>query len=161
MNIEQLEKLDKLRQSGALSEEEFQEQKKKLLEPEDAHTAIQTGTTRSQKFGLSDRGFNVLLHLSQYCSLVVPFSGIVVPILLWSTYKENDPIVDQHGKNIINWAITSSIYLIASIILLFVFVGVFLIFIVIVLYFIFPIIGAIKADADEVWEYPMTIRFIK
>jgi len=158
MNIE---KLDHLRQSGVLSEEEFQKQKKKLFETNDTNSAPRTSNTGNQKFGLGYRGLNVLLHLSQYCSLVIPFLGIVVPILLWSTYKENDPIVDQYGKNIINWSISSAIYLLVSFMPLF-FIGSYLqIFIVAALYFIFPVIGAIKVAADEVWEYPLTIKFIR
>lgn len=161
MNINKLERLDNLRQSGALSEEEFQEQKRKLLADGDSYIETNAANTGSQKFGLSDSNFNVLLHLSQYCNLVVPFLGIVVPIFLWLSNKDNDPIVDQHGKNIINWSISSIIYLFGSFVLCFIFVGIFFIFIIGIIYLIFPIIGAIKADAGEVWEYPMTIKFIK
>jgi len=161
MNIDRLERLDKLRKSGALTEEEFQKEKERLLDDTLNSPGKNLQTNGNQKFGLSDSNFNVLLHLSQYCNFFMPLIGTVVPILLWTTNKENDDAIDQHGKNIINWNISSTIYLIVSFILCFFIIGIPLIFIVIILYTVFPIIGAIKADSGEVWKYPLSNDFIK
>lgn len=161
MKIDRLERLDKLRKGGALTEEEFQNEKNKLLDHTFELSETNSQSNGSQKFGLTDRNFNVLLHLSQYCNFFMPLVGTIVPILLWTSNKENDNVIDQHGKNIINWNISSMIYLIASFFLCFLFIGFPIIFIVVILYTIFPIIGAIKADSGEVWKYPLSIDFIK
>jgi uncharacterized Tic20 family protein len=71
------------------------------------------------------------------------------------------PGIDAHGKMVVNWAISATIYAIASIILMFFLIGFLTFFAVAIMGIVFPIIGAIKANKGELWEYPLTIRFIK
>ena len=60
-----------------------------------------------------------------------------------------------------NWMISATIYAIVSIVLMFVLVGFLTILAVAVMGIVFPIIGAIKANNGELWEYPLTIKFLK
>ncbi|PCJ63976.1 MAG: hypothetical protein COA58_14935 [Bacteroidetes bacterium] len=105
--------------------------------------------------------FRMFMHLSQFGSMIVPLGGIVLPIVMWSTYKDQDAEIDEHGKNIINWIISSTIYLFASIILCFVLIGIPLLFGIIICSIVFTIQGAIKANNGEVYKYPLSIKFIK
>ena len=62
------------------------------------------------------------LHLSQFANLV--FSAwFTLPIILWQTQKDKMPGIDAHGKMIVNWTISSTIYALASVILMFVLIG--------------------------------------
>ena len=114
----------------------------------------------------------LFLHLSQLLGLVVPFGGIAVPIVLWQINKDKMPALDAHGKMIVNWMLSSLVYGLIGFVLLAVFIflmGLFSFFFVVVLGFValgimsivFPIIGAIKANNGELWEYPLTIKFLK
>jgi uncharacterized Tic20 family protein len=103
----------------------------------------------------------LFLHLSQFANLVFFPLGIILPIILWQTQKDKMPGIDAHGKMVVNWAISSTIYALASVILMFVLVGFLTILAVAVMGIVFPIIGAIKANNGELWEYPMTIKFFK
>ena len=107
------------------------------------------------------RQMGMFLHLSQLASVVVPLAGIVLPIVLWQTQKDKMPALDPHGKMVANWMISAVIYAVASVVLMFVLVGFLTIFAVAAMSIIFPIIGAIKANNGELWEYPVTIKFIK
>jgi uncharacterized Tic20 family protein len=72
------------------------------------------------------------------------------------------PALDAHGKMIANWMISATIYGVVSFVLMFVLVGLLTGAAVWLMAVIFPIIGAIKANNDgELWEYPLTIKFLK
>lgn len=110
-----------------------------------------------------EKQMGLFLHLSQLANLIVPPVGIILPIVLWQTNREKMPALDAHGKMITNWIISSIIYWAVSIILIFVFfIGLIPMFGLIIAGIVFPIIGALKANNDgELWEYPLTIKFLK
>jgi hypothetical protein len=103
----------------------------------------------------------LLLHLSQLLNLVIPFAGAIVPIVLWQVKKDEIPALDAHGKMVANWMISSLIYLVVSFVLTLVLVGILGIIAVGIMGVVFPIIGGIKANNGELWEYPLTIKFLK
>lgn len=103
----------------------------------------------------------LFLHLSQLLNFILPPAGLVVPIVLWQVKKDAMPALDAHGKMVANWLISSAIYWAVSFVLMFVLIG-FVGFIVLaVMGIVFPIIGAVKANNGEFWEYPLTIKFLK
>ena len=103
----------------------------------------------------------MLMHLSQFAGIIVPFGGIALPIIMWATNKDKSSIIDQHGKNILNWMISFYIYVSISAILILLIVGIFALIALGVIAVIFAIIGAIKANNNEIFNYPLTITFIK
>ncbi len=105
--------------------------------------------------------WGLLIHLSQFLNFIFPFGGVIAPIVMWQMKKDEMPAIDAHGKMIVNWAISSVIYTIVSIPLMFILVGFLSLFAVIIMGVVFPIIGAIKANNGELWEYPLTIKFLK
>jgi uncharacterized Tic20 family protein len=80
---------------------------------------------------------------------------------MWLTNREEFPEIDPHGKMIVNWLISLTIYLIVSAVLSLLVIGIPLLIILGLLALIFPIIGGIKAGNGELWHYPLTIAFIK
>ncbi|MHC4876568.1 MAG: DUF4870 domain-containing protein [Planctomycetota bacterium] len=109
---------------------------------------------------MSERQWGMVLHLSQFAGYAAPILGFVLPIALWQLLKDDIPSLDRHGRIIVNWIISEVIYLTVALVLAFVAVGFLLVPAVGVLGVIFPIIGAIKANEGEFWEYPLTIRFL-
>lgn len=107
------------------------------------------------------RQMGMFLHLSQLANVILFPVGIIVPIILWQTQKEKMPALDAHGKMVVNWMISVTIYAVISIILMIVIIGFLTILAVAVMGVVFPIIGAVKANNGELWEYPLTIKFLK
>ena len=103
----------------------------------------------------------LIMHLSQLANLILFPIGIIVPIVIWQTQKEKMPALDAHGKMVTNFMISMTIYFIVSFILAFVLIGFLLLPIVGIIGIIFPIIGGVKANNGELWEYPLTIKFLK
>jgi len=103
----------------------------------------------------------MFLHLSLLLGTVAPIIGLVAPIVIWQIKKDEMPLMDVHGKNVMNWIISFVIYCTMSVILIFVIIGIPLLIALAAISLIFPIIGGIKANKGEVWKYPMTMEFLK
>ena len=109
-----------------------------------------------------ERQMGLFLHLSGLAFALVFPLGIVLPIVLWQTQRDKIAALDAHGKMITNWMISASIYGVISFVLMFVLVGFLTGAAVWLMAIIFPIIGGLKASNDgELWEYPLTIKFLK
>ena len=103
----------------------------------------------------------MFLHLSQLLNLIIPVAGIIVPIVIWQTKKDEMPALDAHGKMVVNWFISTLIYCVVSFVLTFVLIGILGFIAIGLMSVIFPIIGGIKANNGEFFEYPLTIKFLK
>ncbi len=109
----------------------------------------------------SARQWAVVLHLSQFAGYIVPFAGLLAPILIWQLKKGDVPGLDEHGKSIANWMISEFIYGIVCFILGFVLIGIVGFIALAGMAIVFPIIGAIKANDGVVWRYPLSIGFFQ
>ncbi len=117
------------------------------------HAALQTQ---------DERQMGLFLHLSQLANVLFFPLGIIAPVVIWQLKKDQIPALDAHGKMVVNWMISSIIYGFVSIILIFVFlIGLIPLIGLIIAGIAFPIIGALKANNGELWEYPLTIKFLK
>lgn len=144
-----LKKLEELRERGAISEEEYQREKSKILN---------APYTSQKSLGTDQNTYLVLMHLSQFAGFIVPGLGFIAPIAMWLVNKDN-PVIDEHGKNIANFTISMIIYIIVSCILCLLLVGFVLLGIIAVLEIVFIIMAAVKAAKGEYWKYPLSIPF--
>ena len=103
----------------------------------------------------------MFLHLSQLLNMVIPLAGVVVPIVIWQMKKDETPALDAHGKMVVNWLISSLIYWFVSGVLAIVLIGFLGMLALVIMGIVFPIIGGVKANNGELWEYPLTIKFLK
>lgn len=117
--------------------------------------------TPNKPWGMELNTFCMLLHLSQLAGFLVPLAGLILPIVMWATNKDDFPIVDKHGKNIFNWMLSALIYSVVCAILTIIVIGVFGFLALAICGIVFAVVGGIKANDGEVWPYPLTIRFFK
>ena len=121
-------------------------------------------------WGMELNQYCMLMHLSQFSGFFIPFGGIVIPIVMWSVNKDEYVEVDQHGKRIMNWIISSLIYtLIALSIFLFsiatesfvfISIGILLLVALVACSIVFIILGSTRSFKGEIYNYPMSINFI-
>lgn len=105
--------------------------------------------------------WGLFLHLSQLLNILIPFGGVIAPIVIWQMKKDEMPALDAHGKMIVNFMISCLIYGVVSAVLALILVGIIGLLALAVIGVVFPIIGGIKANNGEFWEYPLTIKFLK
>lgn len=158
MKYEDLKILDELREKGSITEEEFQREKAKVLSENESSSNT---TNTNPLFGMTQNTYLMLMHLSQFASWLIPYIGIIIPILMWTSNKDNNAEVDKHGKNILNFNISYAIYATVAAVLLLILVGFALLFVLFVVFVVAVVIASLKAANGEYWEYPFTIKFFK
>ncbi|SDS25073.1 hypothetical protein SAMN04515667_1749 [Formosa sp. Hel1_31_208] len=107
-----------------------------------------------------DNQLIVLTHLSQLLTFITGFGGLIVPLVIWATQKENVYKMDEQGKNIVNFQLSMLIYSLICIPLVFILVGIAGLIALCIISFIFPIINAIRASHGEAPKYPLSLNFI-
>ena len=109
----------------------------------------------------TERTWAMLCHISIFSGTVIPFGNLLVPLVIWLIKKDEMKFVDDQGKEILNFQISITIYLILSIFLIILLIGIPMVIGLFIFNFICTIIGAIKANDGKYYRYPMAIQFIK
>ncbi|WP_052417175.1 DUF4870 domain-containing protein [Cellvibrio mixtus] len=157
MDLDQIEKLNDLKQKGLITEEEYQQAKERILGAQasaQANAQVQPHTIMQT----NNYDYAMVLHLTQFCSWLFPFLGIIVPLIMWQS-KKDDAYVDQQGRVVMNWVFSAIIYAIVGIILCFVVIGIPLLILLFICSIVFTIMGAIDANKGIIKNYPLTIKF--
>ena len=154
MKYDDLEKLNNLREKGAITEEEYQREKEKIL---NGSSFFKT----NDLMGMDLNSYCTLMHLSQFFGVILPVVGYIVPVGLWFMNREKYPQVEHHGIIILNWMLSFLVYFGISLVLSLLLVGVPLLIILSILNVAFIIIGAIQAKSGMVWRYPLSLVFFR
>jgi len=124
-------------------------------------------TGASQSFFENEKNMAMSCHLSALIGGVVlsftglPIGNIIAPLILWLIKKDLMPLVNEHGKEVLNFQITVSIAIAACLVLFFLIFPLFLIPIIGIAALVLTIIGTIRASEGKLYRYPLTLRLIK
>ncbi|GAB3187417.1 DUF4870 domain-containing protein [Nesterenkonia suensis] len=102
-----------------------------------------------------EQGWGVAVHLGGV------FLSWLVPLVVWLVFRERSRLIDDHGKEALNFQITLFIGYMVSIVLMFVFIGILLWIALWICAIIFGIMASIAAYNRRPYRYPISIRFIK
>ncbi len=110
-----------------------------------------------------ERMWAMFCHVSTLAGYVIPVPGInvIAPLIVWMLKKDEYPLVNDQGKEAINFQINILIYVIVSALLICVYVGIFLLGAVVIYSVVMTVIAMIKANQGEYYRYPLTIRFLR
>ena len=110
----------------------------------------------------------MLCRLAALAGLIIPFGNIIGPLVVWLVKKDEMPIVNEYGKESLNFQITATIYMIGLVIvatiLSFIAIGVLLfplVGLVGLADLVLVIIATVQANKGVAYHYPLSIRFIK
>lgn len=105
-----------------------------------------------------ERGLATLTHLSGLAGYVIPFGGVLVPIIIWLT-KKDSPVIVSIAKQAILLNVVVFLLVIGTVALIITIVLIpFLIVFWIVLAIAaiaLPIVGAVKANQGTYYRYPI------
>ena len=108
-----------------------------------------------------ERTWAMLCHFSAFAGLIFPFGNFLAPLIIWLIKKEELPFVEDQGKEVLNFQISMTIYLLISGILCIILIGIPILIGLVIFCFIITIIAAISANDGTPYRYPINIRFIK
>ncbi len=130
----------------------------------DENTTPTQQPVEEMKNGVSKdaRTWGMACHLMALAGFVLPVVGIVVgPLVVWMLKRDEDPFIDDQGKEAVNFQITMLIAFVVCFFLMFVVIGAFLMPLVGLADLIFTIVGGVKANEGVKYRYPFAIRFLK
>ena len=59
---------------------------------------------------IENRQLIVLLHLFQLLDLLTGIGGLIVPLIIWATKKDQVHEMDFHGKQVLNFQLSMVLY---------------------------------------------------
>ena len=119
----------------------------------------QVSQTASSK---EEQNWAMACHLVALSGFIVPFGNVLGPLVVWLIKKDTMPLVDQHGKEALNFQITVLLAVVISVLLVFVLIGFVLLFVVGLGALILTIMAAVKVSNGELnYRYPFALRLIK
>lgn len=156
MNLDKLERLQKLKDQGAITEEEYQTLKSKVING-DSNFEIPNINLNDEK---TQKTYVTALHLSVLLGSLVPWLGYVAPFVLWYVKKDSIPRIDRHGRVVLNWVLSSLVISVLGFILIpLLGFGLLVLGGLWVANILFSIIGAIRANDGILWPYPFSFNF--
>lgn len=108
----------------------------------------------------NERVWAMFCHLSAFAGFIIPFGSIIGPIVVWSIKRDQYPLVDDQGKEAINFQISMLIYFIVSAVLILLLVGIPLLIAIFFFRIIIIVVAAVKANEGVRYRYPVSIRFV-
>ena len=108
-----------------------------------------------------ERTWAMLCHFSAFAGLIIPFGNFLAPLIIWLIKKEELPFVENQGKEVLNFQISMTIYLLISGILCIILIGIPILIGLVIFCFIITLIAAISANDGKAYRYPMNLRLIK
>ena len=116
--------------------------------------------------GGGSTGLAMFVHLAILIGFVIPFFGLIVPIVVWITKKDSDDLATANAKESINFQITTLLWalLLVGLVVLglkitaLLFVAGLIGVALAIAFVILPIIAAVKANGGEQYRYPLTVH---
>ncbi|WP_196890576.1 DUF4870 domain-containing protein [Aureivirga marina] len=120
---------------------------------------------------MNERNFARIIHLSAFLGLIIPFGNIIVPLVLWLIKRDESFFINQHGKDVLNFQASISIYYVVAGVLsyplIFLTFGLGVVPYTIAIVLSFIIVGilminaSMKANNGYYFKYPFSLSIFK
>ncbi|HVN58540.1 MAG TPA: DUF4870 domain-containing protein [Bacteroidales bacterium] len=109
----------------------------------------------------TERNWAMFCHLAAFAGFFVPFGGIIGPLVIWLSKKDESTWINENGKASLNFQLSMLLYMILVLPLCFIIIGFPLLAVLWLLKIIFIIIASVRASKGEEFRYPLAIPFIQ
>jgi uncharacterized Tic20 family protein len=109
----------------------------------------------------TERNWAMFCHLTAFAGYIIPFGGIIGPLIFWLSKRDESEWVNQNGKSSLNFQLSMLLYFILCFPLLFILIGIPIFIVLATLEIICIIIASVKASKGEFFRYPLSIPFIQ
>lgn len=103
----------------------------------------------------ADDNLGVIAHV---LGLIIGWIG---PLIIYFVKDKSFPHSHENARHALNFQISMVIYLLVSLLLIFVFIGFVLVPLLAIFSLIVQIIAIVKSSNGEVYKYPLEIPFVK
>jgi uncharacterized Tic20 family protein len=116
--------------------------------------------TTTTPLSSDERNWGMFCHLAALAGFIIPFGNIIGPLIVWLMKREEYPLVNDQGKESLNFQISILIYIAISVVLALLLIGFLLLVAIGVFSLVMIILAAMKANEGVSFRYPLCIRFI-
>jgi len=102
-----------------------------------------------------------LCHLIALAGFIIPLGNIIGPLVIWLIKKDTMPLVNENGKESLNFQISMTIYSIVAAVLIVVVIGIVLLPVLAIANIVLIIIATVTVSKGQPYKYPLAIRLIK
>jgi uncharacterized Tic20 family protein len=105
--------------------------------------------------------FAALCHAAGFLGYLIPLGNIAGVLVAWLVWREAGAFVDQQGKEALNFQLAMSVYLLVSLVLVFVLIGFVLVVVLSLAHLVLMIMATANAANGRPFRYPMIFRLVK
>jgi uncharacterized protein len=109
----------------------------------------------------TERNWAMFCHIAAFAGYFIPFGGIIGPLIIWLSKRDESTWVNENGKASLNFQFSILLYILLTIPLCFIIIGFPIIAVLLLLRIIFIIIASVRASKGEEFRYPLAIPFIQ
>jgi uncharacterized Tic20 family protein len=101
----------------------------------------------------------MLAHLSALFGLIIGLNWLG-PLVIYLVKKDEHPFIADQSREALNFNLSVFIYVLVSIVLIFIVIGFLLLPVIGIAWLILTIIAGVRANNGEAYRYPLTIKFV-
>ena len=122
---------------------------------------VGVGAYYGQVSSPEERNWSMLLHLSAFSGLIIPFANLIAPLVVWLMFRARSDMVDFHGKRALNFQISMTIYTLIAAIFSFILIGIPFLIGLTIIWIVYEIVAAVRASRGDPPGYIISIRFLR
>lgn len=101
-----------------------------------------------------EKTWSILTHIGGI------FFGFIPALITYLVFRERGPFIHHHTATALNFQLTMLIAAVISSILIIILIGIFLLFAISIVILVFSIIAAVAANRGDLYQYPLSIKFV-
>ena len=123
--------------------------------PPPPHSTVDAAQQSAQNWALA-------CHLAGFAMYTgIPFASVLGPFVVWQLKRDEHPLIDDQGKEAVNFQISIAIYTLVSFAMIFCFfIGVPMLAFLAVWHIVLMILAAIKSNQGHYYRYPLCLRLV-
>ena len=100
-------------------------------------------------------------HIGTLLGYSVVFGSFLVPLFIWLTKKDESEVIAEHAKASLNFQISMTIYTIMAGFAIFLLIGIPFLVIIPIVNLICVVLATIEVGKGKLFNYPLSITFVK
>jgi uncharacterized Tic20 family protein len=105
------------------------------------------------------RQWAMIAHLSALAGLVIGLNWLG-PLIVYLVKKDEHPFIADQSREALNFNLSVFIYVLVSVVLIFIVIGFLLLPAIGIAWLILTIIAGVRANNGEAYRYPLSIKFV-
>ena len=101
----------------------------------------------------------MIAHLSALAGLVIGLNWLG-PLIVYLVKKDEHPFIADQSREALNFNLSVFIYVLVSVVLIFIVIGFLLLPAIAIAWLILTIIAGVRANNGEAYRYPLSIKFV-